>query len=165
MYITKQMHLRNKGFTRSGLYEYISGVLRSLLGVFTTLASFHHTLVDAKYFVSDLRDLRYPTEGNSSQPFFRKYTTEIQYLESFTVLVFFTLCVNPCKNRIFFFWTSFKDFAVIVFCVTKTLILENAYKSGWHFKFVSWAKDMLISTEYGDLSLKDIFGWNNRKSD
>lgn len=107
MYITKQMHLRNKGFTRSGLYEYISGVLGSHQEGKTTLASFHHTLVDAKYFVSDLKDLRYPTEGNSSQQFFRKYTTEIQYLESFTVLVFFTSCVNPCKNRIFFFLDKF----------------------------------------------------------
>ena len=71
----------------------------------TTLVPFHHTFVDAKYFVSDLKfykGLRYPTEENSSQPLYRTYTTETKYLDSFTVLVS-TSCVNPCKNGIFFF--------------------------------------------------------------
>ena len=52
--------------TRADLYEYISGVLGSYKKGKITLAPFHCTLVDAKYFVSDLKfgkELRYLAEG------------------------------------------------------------------------------------------------------
>lgn len=78
VYIAKQTHLRNKGVTRSGLYEYISGELGSQQEGKATLATSHHFFVDAKYFVSDLKfckDLRYPAEWISCKPFYGKDTT------------------------------------------------------------------------------------------